>query len=239
MLSEFFRSVVVSLGFNPQRQSLQDFFGDFWRRTWGHVFNKCCEFEEFENIVSSCFTISMNILEFCPFNIWWYRSKIWMTIFRGNSPAFVKQCWQVEVLRQICVYILLRNSGRLFVVATVRKFSAELETPKKRLDKDGCCEFEGCQITLIDPKVIQGWNYPPFCGIIIKFTQRDLAEMFFSGVQILTFQLLGEISIVLQLVMLFQSFLLEMPASKVGATGLPFFQPNLDSYEGNHLPFKG
>lgn len=83
----------------------------------------------------------------------------------SSASVFVKPWWQVEVhqgdpyreLRQICVYILMRNSGRLLAAAKAQKLAAELETQQASSEKGWMDpEFERCEITLNDPKIIQG-----------------------------------------------------------------------------------
>ena len=61
-------------------------------------------------------------------------------------------------LRQICVYILMRNSGRLLAAAKAQKLAAELETQQT---SDGwVLNLKGVKFTLNDLKIIQGcWSF--------------------------------------------------------------------------------
>jgi len=51
----------------------------------------------------------------------------------------------------------MRNSGRLLAAAKAQKLAAELETQQTSSEKGWMGpEFERCEITLNDPKIIQG-----------------------------------------------------------------------------------
>ena len=81
-------------------------------------------------------------------------------------------------LRQICVYILMRNSGRLLAAAKAQKLAAELETQQKRSEKGWMDpEFEGCEITLND-KNIQKQNHPRLLSFFWKSSVPKLSNLF-------------------------------------------------------------